>query len=160
MRPWQWFEHSQLPAHVKTALQTSDLWQFLEGNNSEENATTVARYLWDVFVAAARAEIPEIQVEVAQLLVKPGLQESRWLAFNRSSLATAMEQLFQQLPPRPEGRGHARVAFAVAVFGGALACRTLLTQMSDKAEKQRLLAQVYYWLKSDPDECEVLFAFQ
>ena len=51
-------------------------------------------------------------------------------------------------------------AFAVAVFGGALACRTLLTQMNDKAEKQRLLAQVYYWLSSDPDECEVLFAFQ
>ena len=160
MRPWQCFEPSQVPAHVKTALQTRDLWQFLEDKNSEENATTLAKHLWDVFAAAARAEIPEVQVEVAQLLVKPGLQESRWLTENRSPIATEMAQLFQQLTPRPEGRGHARVAFAVAVFGGALACRTLLTQMSDKAEKQRLLAQVYYWLSSDPDECEVLFAFQ
>ena len=159
MRPWQWFEHSQLPAHVKTALQTSDLWQFLEGNNSEENATTVARHLWDVFVAAARAEIPEIQVEVAQLLVKPGLQESRWLAFNRSSLATAMEQLFQQLPPRPEGRGHARVAFAVAHFGGGLKCQSILAKISDTEEKHRLLMLVASKLHNH-HECVALLAVE
>ena len=125
---------------------------------SRAQATTVATYLWKIFAAAPK--VPEVQVEVAELLVQRELKASRWLADNHAPLATAIAQLFQQLEPKPEGRGHARVAFAVAVFGGALACRTLLTQMSDKAEKQRLLAQVYYWLNSDPDECEVLFAFQ
>ena len=56
MRPWQCFEPSQLPAHVKTALQNSrDLWQFLDDKNSEENATTVAKHLWKIFAAAAAA---------------------------------------------------------------------------------------------------------
>ena len=103
MTRWQCFQASQLPDHVTNAVAPHrGFWQFLEGNTSDEQATIVAKHLWNVFDAAAISALPNVQVEVAELIVKPGLAVSTWLTENREPLATAMTQLFQQLKPKPD----------------------------------------------------------
>ena len=124
---------------------------------SRAQATTVATYLWKIFAAAPK--VPEVQVEVAELLVQRELKASRWPADNHAPLATAIAQLFQQLEPKPEGRGHARVAFAVAHFGGGLKCQSILAKISDTEEKHRLLMLVASKLHNH-HECVALLAVE
>ena len=65
---------------------------------------------------------------------------SRWLCQNHASLTEEMISLFHSLGQWGPGRG--RTAAAVAFFGGGAACRNMLKEVEDTAEKIKLATYV------------------